>query len=110
MKLPNIVLMLAVIAAGTGTAAAHGVWVAERWGQLGIVYGHGADDDFYDPAKITSVTALDEAGGEIGLGLDPHETPALLSFEAEPAIVLVEFDDGIYTRGPDGAWGRADAA
>ena len=35
------------------TASAHGAWVAERWGNLGVVYGHGAGDDPYDPARIT---------------------------------------------------------
>jgi nickel transport protein len=65
-------------------AQAHGIWLAERWGEIAIVYGHGASDDPYDPAKISTVRALNEKG--------------------KPTVVIVDFDNGFYTEGADGKW------
>ncbi|GGE95843.1 hypothetical protein GCM10007285_24420 [Stappia taiwanensis] len=86
------------------TASAHGIWLAERWGELGLVYGHGASDDSYDPAKVAAVKALDEAGKPVAVQVARQKTHVLLAPESEPAVVLVDFDNGFYTEGSDGKW------
>lgn len=86
------------------SAGAHGIWVAERWGDLGIVYGHGAHDDPYDPAKIQSVTVLGESGDAVEAKIDRRENHALIAAEGEPSVILVDFDNGYYTEKPDGEW------
>jgi uncharacterized GH25 family protein len=85
-------------------AHAHGIWLAERWGKIGLVYGHGAGDDPYDPAKISAIQALDEDGKPVEMQANAFEDHALLSSEDEPAIILVDFDNGFYTKGRDGKW------
>jgi nickel transport protein len=44
---------LAIAAAGalTNAAHAHGIWTAQRHGDLAVVYGHGAGDDAYEPGE-----------------------------------------------------------
>lgn len=99
-----VVLLGAAIVAGAATADAHGVWVAERWGKLGIVYGHGASDDAYDPAKIKSLSALDSSGRTVEIKVDARDKLAFAEASVEPAVVLLHFDNGFYTQGPDGKW------
>lgn len=85
-------------------AFAHGAWVAERWGDLGVVYGHGAGDDPYDPAKITRVVAVDEKGVEVAVEIDRRARHAVLAPASEPAAIALEFDNGYWAEGADGKW------
>lgn len=85
-------------------ASAHGAWVAERWGELGVVYGHGAGDDAYDPAKVTRAEAVDEKGAAVAVEIARREKHALLVPASEPAAIALEFDNGYWTEGPDGKW------
>lgn len=94
---------LTALAGWSDPAAAHGVWVAERWGELGVVYGHGADDDPYDPSKVKSVVAVDARGGSVAVDVKAAARSATLGVEGEPAAVLVEFDNGFFTERQDGS-------
>lgn len=98
--LPAIVLLLAA----SQPAIAHGVWVADRWGEPAIVYGHGASDDPYQAGKITAVRAFDEDGKALPVTVKPSDRHATLAFEGEPAVVTVEFDNGFWSERPDGSW------
>ncbi|MCJ8053251.1 DUF4198 domain-containing protein [Shinella curvata] len=86
------------------TAGAHGAWVAERWGNLGVVYGHGAGDDPYDPARITQALAISEEGAATPVEIDKREKHAILKPEGEPAAILLTFDNGYWTEKTDGKW------
>lgn len=85
-------------------AGAHGAWVAERWGNLGVVYGHGAGDDPYDPARITQALAIAEDGATTPVEVDKREKHAILKPEGEPAAILMTFDNGYWTEKTDGKW------
>jgi uncharacterized GH25 family protein len=104
MKLRIAGLGLALIAGLAGSAAAHGVWLAERYGQTLLVYGHGAADDAYDPTKIKMVRAFDQSGGELAVGVVPRERHAALELPEEAALVAVHFDNGYWTKRADGSW------
>jgi len=104
MRFSTFVMAAPAVFALAQSAGAHGVWVAERWGELGIVYGHGAADDPYDPAKIEKVTALAENGEAIEVKVEARANHALIAPAAEPSVILLEFDNGFYTEGPDGEW------
>jgi nickel transport protein len=95
---------LALAALSAQPAVAHGVWIAERWGELALVYGHGADDDPYKPEKVAMVRAFGETGAEVPVRVEPAGTRARLGIEGEPAVVVVDFDNGIYTERADGSW------
>ena len=86
------------------TAGAHGAWVAERWGELGVVYGHGAGDDPYEPTRITEAVAIAEDGAAMPVVIDKREKHAVLKPEGEPAAIALTFDNGYWTEKTDGAW------
>ena len=54
----KLVLTLALVL--SSAAGAHGVWVAQHYGEYGIVYGMGAYDDAYAGKKVRAVNGLDE--------------------------------------------------
>lgn len=101
---------LRILAAGAAfvlfvpAASAHGVWLAERWGETGIIYGHGAGDDPYDPAKVTRLEAFDSAGKPLPIKSEARGKHAVAVAEGEPAVVIVEFDNGFWSKGADGKW------
>jgi nickel transport protein len=87
----------------TNTASAHGAWVAERHGQFYVVYGHGAGDDAYDPAKVTLLQACD-------LALACKDIARLagkdfVAFEkTEAPLIRLEFDNGYWSKDTAGEW------
>lgn len=95
---------LALVLFSSNSAFSHGAWVAERWGELGVIYGHGAGDDAYDPAKITRAVAVGEGGETANLAVERRAGHAVLKPEGEPAAILLEMDNGYWSEGPDGKW------
>lgn len=85
-------------------ASAHGAWIAERWGKLAVVYGHGPGDDPYDPAKLTGLTALAEDGKEIEVKQVKADNHVVLEPASEPALIALEFDNGFWTQDAEGKW------
>ncbi|ODT12622.1 MAG: hypothetical protein ABS35_39735 [Kaistia sp. SCN 65-12] len=104
MRIRPLLLASAILVSGAATASAHGIWTAERWGETGIVYGHGAEDGAYDPAKVKTVAAIDKAGKPIEAKAVARERGAVIEAGDEAAILLVDFANGIYSKGPDGQW------
>ncbi len=102
MRLLGAMTVTAALLAGTA-ATAHGAWVEERHGELYVVYGHGAADDAYDPAKVTLLQAC-------SLTLDCTDIVRRNGAEhgaiAKPEAPLIRlgFDNGFWSKGPDGAW------
>lgn len=93
----------AAICLVAGPLFAHGAWIAERHGDLYVVYGHGAADDSYDPAKVTSLVACDLAlvcteiarsGGADFVSFDKLSQP----------LVRIEFDNGYWSKDAAGEW------
>lgn len=95
-------LALAVAGALTSAAHAHGIWTAQRHGDLAIVYGHGAGDDAYDPNKVKSAVSY-LASGERRDSKVVHQAKNALVEPAQNAVALtVILDNGVWTKGPDG--------
>jgi len=95
-------LALAVAGALTSAAHAHGIWTAQRHGDLAIVYGHGAGDDAYDANKVKSAVSY-LASGERRDSKVVHQAKNALVEPAQNAVALtVILDNGVWTKGPDG--------
>lgn len=95
------------VAALTATAAsAHGIWFAQRAGQLALVYGHGAEDlpVIERLGKITSVGGTDGAGKPVSVSLRASDHLAFIALDNKPAVVTATLDNGLWTEGPDGKW------
>lgn len=98
-------LTLAALLASLAPAAfAHGVWLESQHGDLAVVYGHGADQDSYDLAKITSVLIC--PGGEacVAAALTEHATHATLPVPDAASAIVVEFDNGFWSKDAAGEW------
>ncbi len=99
-------LSLAGIFAGllAGPAAAHGLWVEERRGNLEVIYGHGAEDNAYDPKKINAALAFDRAGKAVPAEVKPLQDHGRVEADNSAAMVVVTLDNGYWTSDAQGAW------
>lgn len=88
----------------SGELAAHGLWTESRRGHLEAIYGHGAEDDAYDPKKIVGAWAYDRAGGMIPVTVERREDHARFVPLREAATLLVALDNGYWTQDADGRW------
>lgn len=55
-------MVLALAALCCGASSAHGVWVAQRAGELAVVLGEGALDEAYEPRQLRETKAFTAAG------------------------------------------------
>lgn len=85
-------------------AMAHGIWIAQRHGDLATVYGHGASDEAYDPAKVTQATGHLEDGTTAPATTEDHGNHVLVVPPKDAAVVTATMDNGYWSEGPDGKW------
>ena len=85
-------------------AFAHGAWIAPRTGELAVIYGHGAEDDAYKPEKVKSVTGITAAGEKRDVKVIAREKNVVLDVPADVVAISTFFDNGFWTKGPDGKW------
>ena len=99
---------IAVLAAALSatTANAHGIWFAERSGQLAVVYGVGADDlDMVKRLpKVTDVAAYDVLQQPVETSLRATEYLVVANTDEHPAIVTAVLDNGYWSKTPEGKW------
>ena len=88
----------------TGQASAHGMWTEERRGNIEVIYGHGAEDNAYDPKKISGAWASDQRGGRIPVTVEQLEDHARLKPLESAAVLSVALDNGYWTQSPDKKW------
>ena len=109
MKMLAFVLILTGSTLATTTVNAHGIWFAERSGQLAIVYGVGADD--LDMVKrlplITSVSAIDVMQEPVETSLRASEFLVVVDMSHHPAVVAAVMDNGTWSKTPEGKWIKA---
>ena len=98
-------LAAAAVLSSTG-AQAHGIWFAQRSGDLALIYGEGADD--LDMAKrqplITAVTAYDASANPVSTALDVSGRLLVVDTKEKPAIVAAVLDNGTWSKTPEGKW------
>ncbi|SFN87467.1 Uncharacterized conserved protein, contains GH25 family domain [Formivibrio citricus] len=89
-----------------GVVHAHGLWFAQRSGELALVYGEGGDD--LDMVKrlslVNSLTGYDSAGKTVRTGVKADGRLALVNVQARPVVVAAVLDNGIWTKSADGRW------
>jgi nickel transport protein len=97
-------LSLALAVAGTITPAAHahGIWTAQRHGDLAVVYGHGAGDEAYRPEKVKGAVSYLASGERKDSTVVPQAKNALVEPAPDAVALTVVLDNGIWTKGPDG--------
>lgn len=89
----------------TGQAAtAHGIWIAESHSNLAVIYGHGASDEAYDPAKLTSLRGCDAAGACADIISEPLPTHVEIARPAGMTLLSATFDNGYWSKDAAGEW------
>lgn len=104
MKTRHSLLFAALCTFAMGQASAHGLWTEERRGHIEVVYGHGAEDDAYDPKKIAGAWAYDGEGKAIPVHVERLADHARLKPEAKPAVLAVAMDNGYWTLNAAKRW------
>jgi len=89
------------LAATLATAQAHGIWVAERHGTQAIIYGHGASDESYEPAKLTSLVGRAADGSEVKITINKQADHILFEAPEEAVFIVSTFDNGYWSTGAD---------
>lgn len=88
------------------SASAHGIWFAQRAGELAMIYGDGGKDDpivaKFD--RIRPLTGYDAAGQPVPSQLIKTDHLLLVDRTANPAVVAGVLDNGYYTQDSDGKW------
>lgn len=85
-------------------AATHGIWVAQRTGDLTIVYGHLAEDEAYETKKVKSVEGFTAAGAQRPVVLVPGDKNVTLKVPEDVAVLATRFDNGFWIKAADGQW------
>lgn len=100
----KLALSLAAIAGAItiGSAQAHGIWTETRYGQLEVVYGHGAEDEAYDPNKIGVVRAYDQNGKMVPVTVQQLTDHVRLTPLSSPSVLTVTLDNGVWSKDKDG--------
>lgn len=101
-----VALTVALNMALTPIVHAHGIWFAQRSGELALIYGHGAEDldmiKRYD--KVTNIAAFDASANPLKTALRKTDHLVLVDMSAKPAIVAAVLDNGYWSKGPDDKW------
>jgi nickel transport protein len=96
-------ILLALLA--TQQAHAHGVYVAQRHGELAVVIGEGASDEAYEPGQVTAVEGLRANGEAVKVKRIARGDHVVLQPPADAALLHTTVDFGAYSRtGKDAPW------
>jgi len=83
---------------------AHAVWVAQRTGELAVIYGHGVEDGSYDPAKVKDVKGYAADGAAAEVKVLPREKNVIIEPAKGVALIELMFDNGYWTQRTNGEW------
>lgn len=102
-KMAGIFLVLVFI---SPLASAHGIWFAQRAGELALIYGDGAKDDPIVPKadKIKHLRGFNENAQAVPTQLIATEHLLLIDRKTNPAMLSAVLDNGYYSQGADGKW------
>jgi hypothetical protein len=82
---------------------AHGIWFAQRSGELALIYGEGAEDG--DMVKrlplVRGIAAYDASGAPVETTLVRTDRLVLVDLKHKPVVITGVLDNGIWTVGPD---------
>jgi len=104
MNKSALALCLALLTVTAAHLNAHGIWFAQRAGQLALIYGEGAEDGvIVSKLKgVSAVAAYTANGAPVATKLLPSEHLLFIDTALKPAVVTAVLDNGIWTVTPDG--------
>jgi len=102
MKSKYVLVMLAVACTAINVQA-HGIWFAQRSGELAMIYGEGAADDpiVQNASRVRSLIAYDANGATLATKLIPTDRLLLVDTQQKPVVITAVFDNGFWTTTAD---------
>lgn len=87
-------------------ANGHGIWFAQRSGDLALIYGHGAEDlDIIKRVpKVKAIIGLDARGVPVPAAYKQTDRLLLVDVSNNPVVVATSLDNGLWSQGADGKW------
>jgi uncharacterized GH25 family protein/ABC-type Co2+ transport system permease subunit len=80
------------------SSQAHDFWIEQKGQNLAVVFGHGAQREEFDAAKIKSVRVLDSQGKEISAQKEKKDKGLFLKAAGQPAAIVAEIDNGYWSK------------
>jgi nickel transport protein len=103
VKTTSALVLIVVLAVTAINVDAHGIWFAQRSGELAMIYGEGAEDG--DMVKrlagVRGVAAYDASGDPVATRLIPTDHLLFVDTQQKPVVITGVFDNGIWTVTPD---------
>ena len=102
----GIGILLVALGLTSSGVSAHGLWFAQRGGQMALVYGHGAEDlDMVRRfERVREVRAFDASGASVEAPLLKGSQLVTVDMSAKPAVLAAVLDNGYWSKRPDGSW------
>ena len=91
-----------VLSLYASSAHAHGVWIAKRCDKHCIVYGEGAKDNAYPPAKVKEVRAFTADRSSATVETISRDDHVELNIADDAAVVAIFFDNGYWSKDENG--------
>ncbi|WP_029002256.1 DUF4198 domain-containing protein [Azohydromonas australica] len=106
MKATQRLLVAALATSLCGLAQSHGIWFAQRAGNLALVYGDGGEDlDVVKRLpKLTSMSGLNASGQPVAAPLVAEGRMAFVDLAQKPAVLTAVMNNGLWTRDAAGKW------
>lgn len=102
-NIPCLLAAALLLAAGIAPARAHDAWVAARADGLAVVYGHDGKLETCVPEKIRSVVLLDASGQPVPARRAVAGGEVRLAAGGAPALAVLHYDNGVWTKTADGS-------
>lgn len=81
---------------------AHDAWTEQRNDHFVVVFGHKGKMEKYAPSKVRKVSAIDAAGRSLATNMEKDESVVRFSIAGKPALTLLHYDNGFWTKTTDG--------
>src|SRR5262245_4265193 len=103
MRRTSLLLTMSLVAVSAVGVGAHGIWFAQRAGQLAMIYGEGAEDGEIVKRLpgVRSIAGFDADGVEVPTKLIPTDHLLFVDVQQKPAVIAGALDNGLWTVGPD---------
>lgn len=85
------------------SAFAHDAWVEPGNGAYSVRYGHGDKVESYVPEKVKALSAVSAEGATLPVTIEKTGDSVRATVKGQAAIVMLHFDNGVWTKTADGS-------
>jgi ABC-type Co2+ transport system permease subunit/uncharacterized GH25 family protein len=94
----KVLLLTAFLFFQSSDLYAHDFWIEHTGKDLVLIYGHGTQREEFEFTKVKDVKAFDHQGKPLKVQREEKEKRLLLKPSEQPAVLLVQIDDGYWSK------------